>query len=313
MTTAIRRRNVNHEGDVSRHLGRRAGRGLRSLAGANERHARIADLASDVRQGIAGVADPVRQAQPPEPAARSRGAVLSGQWCRRFVGCHTCRAFSGRRNRACERTAILPAMCGWAGSTSGIRSMARNKRLPAEGRNRGHEASTDRRPGSDLAYNHSMPSGRCFRSFMRVIAPDDSCQPRGLPKPNSSRSCGTALICACSKPSPPKIGTVARSAYSRCSRSAGCRSQTLTLTCCRPCREPTYQQMTDAELKAIYAYTELAAAEPRLQRGAERLRRFPPFRGWRASRGPYYSGPSLERTEYIYPNTDDCPNNVIPG
>jgi hypothetical protein len=147
----------------------------------------------------------------------------------------------------------------------------------------------------------------------RNLTPDDSGKPRGLSEAEFIQVMRTGKDISCSKPNPPTYGTAVDPVCSMPEAPGAGHSFNPDVLQAMPW--PTYHSMTDAELKAIYAYLS-SLPQSRACNAAQngcagfstdsRLAGVPPGT-------PTTPAHVVGANQYIYPNTDDCPNNVNPA
>ena len=147
-----------------------------------------------------------------------------------------------------------------------------------------------------------LAGGRCFGFFMsRNISPDDSGKPRGLTEAEFIQVMrqGKDISCDPARPHPPTYGGVVDPVCSTPEgRGAG---HSFNAGVLQTMPWPTYHSMTDADLKAIYAYLSAlpqTTACNTVQNGCAGF--------FGAARGAGEVGTN----RYRYANTDDCPNNI---
>lgn len=142
--------------------------------------------------------------------------------------------------------------------------------------------SLTRQLRANFNLSHFLAGGRCFGPYMaRNLTPDASGRPLGLSEAQFVRVMRTGEDVACEKhPAAPICALGPETAV----------LQTMSW--------PTYHGMTDADLRAIYAY----------------LTAVPPARACNtvADGCPGFSGAAANLTSYAYPNTLDCPNPPPP-
>jgi hypothetical protein len=130
--------------------------------------------------------------------------------------------------------------------------------------------------------SHYLSGGRCFGPFMaRNLTPDANGLPAGLTAAEFIKVMRTGEDIHCEKlPSDPICGL-------------GPNTPVLQVM-----PWPTYHNMTDEQLKSIYAYLKaipLAGACNTVADGC-----------------PGFSGAAAKSASYVYPNTSDCPNPAPP-
>jgi hypothetical protein len=158
-------------------------------------------------------------------------------------------------------------------------------------------------------HNHFLAGGRCFGFFMsRNLTPDDSGKPRGLTEAEFIQVMRTGKDISCSKPNPPSYAGVADPLCSPTTfpqPEAPGAGHSFNADVLQAMPWPTYHSMTDAELKAIYAY----------------LSSLPQSRACNAAQNgcagfsnvALLNNQAVGANRYIYANTDDCPNNIPAG
>ena len=168
-------------------------------------------------------------------------------------------------------------------------------------------------------YNHFLAGGRCFGFFMsRNLTPDDSGKPRGLTEAEFIEVMRQGKDVSCSKQNPPTYGGVPDPLCSPTTfpkpeaPGAGVSFNSEVL---QTMSWATYHSMTDNDLKAIYAYLSALPQSKACNAAANGCAGF--------SNDPRLAGvppgtltsPAhvVGANQYIYPNTDDCPNNVNPA
>ena len=185
-------------------------------------------------------------------------------------------------------------------------------------------------------HNHFLAGGRCFGFFMsRNLTPDDDRgMPRGLTEVEFIQVMRTGKDISCSKKNP---GGSAGPRYGGSSDGDPlCSLQTFPLPeapgagvsfnpdVLQSMPWPTYHSMTDNDLKAVYAYLSSLPQAKACNAAANgcagfsnELRLFntndthdPRFDTSNANK---LAGITVGANKYIYPNTDDCPNNVNPA
>jgi hypothetical protein len=158
---------------------------------------------------------------------------------------------------------------------------------------------------------HFLAGGRCFGFFMsRNLTPDDSGKPRGLTEAEFIQVMRQGKDISCSKPNPPSYGGAPDPLCDPATfpkPEAPGAGVTFNPDVLQTMPWPTYHSMTDTDLKAIYAYLSAlpqTAACNAAQNGCAGF-----------SKDPRLAGPAVAvgANRYIYPNTDDCPNNIPPG
>jgi hypothetical protein len=171
---------------------------------------------------------------------------------------------------------------------------------------------------------HFLAGGRCFGFFMsRNLTPDDTGKPRGLSEAEFIQVMRTGADVSCNKPNPPKYGGAVDPVCSI--PEAPGAGHSFNADVLQTMSWPTYHSMTDRDLKAIYAYlsalpqtTACNAAtngcagfstDPRLFNSSDP--------NDPVSNANKLKGITVGANKYIYPNTDDCPNNgppvTVPG
>ncbi|HEX6443048.1 MAG TPA: hypothetical protein VF007_12725, partial [Stellaceae bacterium] len=173
-------------------------------------------------------------------------------------------------------------------------------------------------PGNP-GFNHFLAGGRCFGFFMsRNLTPDDSGMPRGLTEAEFIQVMRQGKDISCSKPNPPKYGGVPDPICNPASfpaREAPGAGVSFNPDVLQTMSWPTYHSLTDTDLKAVYAYLSALPQATACNAAANGCAGF--------SNDPRLAGvpPGTPTTpahvvganQYIYPNTDDCPNNVNPA
>ena len=168
-------------------------------------------------------------------------------------------------------------------------------------------------------YNHFLAGGRCFGFFMsRNLTPDDSGKPRGLTEAEFIHVMRQGQDISCNKPNPPTYGGVPDpicSAGTFPAPEAPGAGVSFNPDVLQTMSWATYHSMTDTDLKAIYAYLSALPQSTACNAAANGCAGF--------SKDPRLAGvpPGTPTTpahvvganQYIYPNTDDCPNNVNPA
>jgi len=133
--------------------------------------------------------------------------------------------------------------------------------------------------------SHFLAGGRCFGPFYaRDLTPDANGQPEGLTEAEFIKVMRTGRDIHCEKdPSDPVCSLF----------EPGPPTDVLQVM-----PWPNYHSMTDADLKAIYAY----------------LTAIPPASACNtvADGCPGFSGAAANSADYVYPNTLDCPNPAPP-
>jgi hypothetical protein len=168
-------------------------------------------------------------------------------------------------------------------------------------------------------YNHFLAGGRCFGFFMsRNLTPDNSGNPRGLTEAEFIQVMRQGKDISCSKQNPPIYGSVAdpicdpKTFPTPEPPGAGVSFNPDVL---QSMPWPTYHSMTDTDLKAVYAYLSSlpqATACNAAQNGCAGFSKDPRLAG--VPPGTLTSAAHVVgANQYIYPNTDDCPNNVNPA
>jgi hypothetical protein len=156
---------------------------------------------------------------------------------------------------------------------------------------------------------HFLAGGRCFGFFMsRNITPDDSGKPRGLTEAEFIQVMRQGKDISCSKPNPPSYGGVPDALCSPATfplpepPGAG---HSFNADVLQTMPWPTYHSMTDTDLKAIYAYLSALPRTTACNAAENGCAGF--------SNNPVLNAKGVGANQYIYPNTDDCPNNVNPA
>lgn len=166
---------------------------------------------------------------------------------------------------------------------------------------------------------HFLAGGRCFGFFMsRNLTPDDSGKPRGLTEAEFIQVMRTGKDVSCSKPNPPTYGGVPDPLCSSTTfpaPEAPGAGHSFNADVLQTMSWPTYHSLTDTDLKAIYAYLSALPTKTACNAAANgcagfskdsRLAGVPPGT-------PTTPAHVVGANQYIYPNTDDCPNNVNPA
>ena len=142
--------------------------------------------------------------------------------------------------------------------------------------------SLSRRLEANFNVSHYLGGGQCFGPFMaRNLTPDSNGLPQGLTEDEFIKVMRTGEDIHCEKePSDPIC-------------ALGPDTPVLQVM-----PWPTYHDMTDANLRAIYAYLSSLPATTACNT---------------VSNGcPGFSGAAATSTNYAYPNTEDCPNPPPP-
>lgn len=152
-------------------------------------------------------------------------------------------------------------------------------------------------------YNHFLAGGRCFGFFMsRNLTPDDSGMPRGLTEAEFIQVIRQGTDISCNKPNPPRYGGVVDPV---CSVPEGLGAGTsFNPTVLQTMPWPTFHNMTDIQLKAIYAYL---SALPQ-SKACNTVQN-----GCAGFFGDAKGAGVVGTNRYRYANTDDCPNNLVNG
>jgi len=167
--------------------------------------------------------------------------------------------------------------------------------------------------------NHFLAGGRCFGFFMsRNLTPDDSGLPRGLTEAEFIQVMRHGKDISCSKPNPPTYGGVPDPLCSPTTfpaPEAPGAGVSFNKDVLQTMSWPTYHSLTDTDLKAIYAYLSALPQATACNAATNGCAGF--------SKDSRLAGvaPGTSTTpahvvganQYIYPNTDDCPNNVNPA
>ena len=156
--------------------------------------------------------------------------------------------------------------------------------------------------------NHFLAGGRCFGFFMsRNLTPDDSGKPRGLSEAEFIQVMRTGKDISCSKPNPPSYGGAADPICSPTTfpqPEAPGAGHSFNADVLQAMPWPTYHSMTDAELKAIYAYLSSLPQSRACNAAQNGCAGF--------SKVALLNSQAVGANRYIYANTDDCPNNGPP-
>jgi hypothetical protein len=166
---------------------------------------------------------------------------------------------------------------------------------------------------------HFLAGGRCFGFFQsRNITPDDSGKPRGLTEAEFIQVMrqGKDISCDPNRPNPPKYGTVVDPLCSPTTfplPEAPGHGVSFNADVLQTMPWPTYHSMTDTDLKAIYAYLSVlpqTTACNAAENGCAGFSKDPRLASTDANK---LLGIAVGANKYVYPNTDDCPNNIPPG
>jgi hypothetical protein len=162
--------------------------------------------------------------------------------------------------------------------------------------------------------DHFLAGGRCFGFFMsRNLTPDDSGMPRGLSEAEFIQVMRQGKDISCNKPNPPTYGGVVDPVCSLPEgKGAGVSFNPDVL---QTMSWPTYHSLTDTDLKAIYAYLSALPTKTACnaaQNGCAGFSNDPRLAGVPPGT-PTTPAHVVGANQYIYPNTDDCPNNIPPG
>lgn len=152
---------------------------------------------------------------------------------------------------------------------------------------------------------HYLAGGRCFGAIQsRNLTPDDSGRPRGLTEAEFIQVMRTGKDVSCKKATPPIYGGKVDGVCDMPDPPGA--GVTYNVEVLQTMPWPSYHNMTDADLKAIYAY--LSAVPQTTACNTPELGCF----GFKDPNGnPYPKGPNPPAF-YAYPNTDDCPNPPPP-
>lgn len=150
---------------------------------------------------------------------------------------------------------------------------------------------------------HFLAGGRCFGfSMSRNLTPDDGGLPRGLSEAEFIQVMRTGADVSCNKPNPPVYGGVTDPVCSIPEAPGAGRAFNPDVLQTMPW--PTFHNMTDNDLKAVYAYLSAlpqTTACNTVQNGCAG------FFGDAKGAG------EVGTARYRYANTDDCPNNISPA
>jgi len=169
--------------------------------------------------------------------------------------------------------------------------------------------------------NHFLAGGRCFGFFMsRNITPNDYGLPRGLTEAEFIQVMRQGKDISCGENRPVRNQPIYGGVYDPiCSPTTFPTPEppgagvTFNADVLQAMPWPTYHSMTDTELKAVYAYLSSlpqATACNAAQNGCAGFSKDPRLANTDANKS---LGITVGANKYIYPNTDDCPNNVNPA
>jgi hypothetical protein len=172
--------------------------------------------------------------------------------------------------------------------------------------------------------DHFLAGGRCFGFFQsRNISPDDSGKPRGLTEAEFIQVMrqGKDISCDPARPNPPTYGNVVDPVCSIPEAPGAGHSFNAGVLQTMPW--PTYHSLTDTDLKAIYAYLSALPQTTACNAAANGCAGFsnddrlfntnnPADPRFVISNNNKLAGITVGANKYIYPNTDDCPNNGPP-
>jgi len=157
-------------------------------------------------------------------------------------------------------------------------------------------------------YNHFLAGGRCFGFFMsRNLTPDDSGKPRGLTEAEFIRVMRQGKDISCNKPSPPSYGGVPDPLCSPTTfpkPEAPGAGVSFNPDVLQTMPWATFHSMTDADLTAIYAYLSSLPQSKACNAAQNGCAGF--------SNNAVLNSRGVGANQYIYANTDDCPNNGPP-
>src|SRR5262249_17648119 len=182
-------------------------------------------------------------------------------------------------------------------------------------------------------HNHFLAGGRCFGFFMsRNLTPNDDGLPRGLTEAEFIQVMrqGKDVSCDADRIKDPTIlakfnpivGTAIDPVCDPASfpqPEAPGAGHSFNADVLQAMPWPTYHSMTDTELKAIYAYLSSlpqATACNAAQNGCSGFSNDPRLLNSNDPQTKSISdankllGITVGANKYVYPNTDDCPNNV---
>jgi len=150
-------------------------------------------------------------------------------------------------------------------------------------------------------HNHFLAGGRCFGFFMsRNLTPDDSGKPRGLTEAEFIKVMrqGKDVSCDPNRPNPPQYGGVVDPV---CSTPEGAGAgHSFNAGVLQTMSWPTYHNMTDTDLKAIYAYLSSLPQSNACNTAEDGCS------GWF---GEAKTMGVVGQNAYAYANSDDCPKN----
>jgi hypothetical protein len=152
-------------------------------------------------------------------------------------------------------------------------------------------------------FNHMLAGGRCFGPFMsRNLTPDDSGKPRGLTEAEFIQVMRQGTDISCNKPNPPKYGGVVDPVCSTPEAPGGGISFNPNVLQTMPW--PSYHNMTNFQLKAIYAYLSALPQSHACNTVDD---------GCAGFFGLAKGAGEVGTNRYRYTNTDDCPSNLVNG
>jgi hypothetical protein len=156
---------------------------------------------------------------------------------------------------------------------------------------------------------HFLAGGRCFGFFMsRNITPDDSGKPRGLSEAEFIKIMRQGKDISCSEGrNPPSYGhapdPICNPASFPLPEAPGA-GHSFNADVLQTMPWPTYHAMTDTDLKAIYAYLSALPQTTACNAAQNGCAGF--------SNNSTLQSRGVGANQYIYANTDDCPNNGAP-
>lgn len=149
---------------------------------------------------------------------------------------------------------------------------------------------------------HFLAGGRCFGFFQsRNLTPDDSGKPRGLTEAEFVQVMRTGKDISCSKPNPPTYGGQPDDVCNLPDPPGA--GVTYNADVLQTMSWPTYHSMTDADLKAIYAYLSSLPQTTACNTAQN---------GCAGAYGDAKPLGGVGSSKYAYENTDDCPNPPPP-